>query len=354
MKFVDEARIHVRSGKGGKGCISFRREKYIPKGGPDGGDGGRGGDVILVASPHVQSLLDLSYQRHLKAKNGAHGRGKNQHGGDGEELVARVPLGTLVRDGDTGEILGDLTAADQRLVVARGGHGGKGNGRFATATRQAPRFSTPPGEGETRAIVLTLKLLADVGLVGFPNAGKSSLLARVSAARPRIASYPFTTLVPNLGVAAWGEDRTMVLADVPGLLEGAHKGVGLGLRFLRHVERTRVLLYVLDLDPGRETALDEDLRTLREEVGRYQPDLLDRPTLVAMNKVDLPGAAERADAARRTLEGEGFRVFAVSALTGEGIEGLMDALGREVQAARVAAEEDVSRGSSAGESMVRS
>jgi len=326
MPFLDEARVHVRSGRGGRGCISFRREKFRPRGGPDGGDGGRGGDVVIEASLDLQNLLDFSYKKQFRAGHGGHGKGNDQHGADGHDLVLKVPVGTLVRDADSGEILGDLIAPGQRVVVARGGHGGKGNARFATSTRQAPRFSTPPGPGQERWILLELKLMADVGLVGLPNAGKSSLLARVSSARPKVAPYPFTTLHPNLGVVESAEGERMVLADLPGLVEGAHLGVGLGLRFLRHVERTRVLLYVLELDPqpGKDPIMD--LRTLRDEMERYQPALVRRPGLVALNKVDLPGARALANKAVEVLGSQGISCHVVSALTGEGVGELLGEL----------------------------
>jgi GTP-binding protein len=332
MLFVDEARISVRSGRGGRGCVSFRREKYRPRGGPDGGDGGRGGDVILEASASVQSLLDFSYPRQHRARNGTHGQGSDRHGGNGEDLVLRVPLGTMVSDADTRERLGDLVREGQRLVVARGGRGGRGNARFATPTRQAPRFSTEPGDGEDRRLLLELKVLAEVGLIGFPNAGKSSLLARLSAARPRIAPYPFTTLTPQLGVLVSPQGDRVVLADVPGLMAGAHAGVGLGLRFLRHVERTRLLLHVLDLDPSNGREPLEDLKVLEGEIRQYDADLLRRPKMVALNKVDLPGALERAVQARGPLERAGIEVYPVSALTGQGVGELAAALFRAVPA----------------------
>ncbi len=278
---------------------------------------------MIEASLHVQTLLDYSYKRHFQASSGRHGEGNERHGADGEDLVLRVPVGTVVRDLGSGRVLADLTFAGQRVVVAKGGHGGKGNARFATPTRQAPRFSTPAGYGEERWILLELKILADVGLVGLPNAGKSSLLARISSARPKVAPYPFTTLNPNLGVVESPDGERMVMADLPGLVEGAHRGIGLGLRFLRHVERTRLLLYVLDLDPQREKGPVEDLNILRQELQMYQPELLHRPFLVALNKADLPGARLRALQLRNMLGQDSLKCFEVSALTGEGLEDLL-------------------------------
>ncbi len=278
---------------------------------------------MIEASLHVQTLLDYSYKRHFQASSGRHGEGNERHGADGEDLVLRVPVGTAVRDLGSGRVLADLTFAGQRVVVAKGGHGGKGNARFATPTRQAPRFSTPAGDGEERWILLELKILADVGLVGLPNAGKSSLLARISSARPKVAPYPFTTLNPNLGVVESPDGERMVMADLPGLVEGAHRGIGLGLRFLRHVERTRLLLYVLDLDPQREKGPVEDLNILRQELEMYQPELLHRPFLVALNKADLPGARLRALQLRNMLGQDSLKCFEVSALTGEGLEDLL-------------------------------
>jgi len=248
MDFIDESRIFVKAGNGGNGCCSFRREKFIPKGGPDGGDGGNGGDVIIEASPHYHTLLDQRYHPHYKAQRGQHGKGKNCTGRSGEDLVIHVPVGTQVRDFESGEVVADLVQAGQRMVAARGGRGGRGNARFVTSTRQAPKNCEPGTEGEERSFKLVLKLLADVGLVGFPNAGKSTLISKISSARPKIADYPFTTLVPNLGMVRH-KGADFVVADIPGIIEGAHEGVGLGLRFLRHIERTRILLYLVDLSP---------------------------------------------------------------------------------------------------------
>jgi len=238
VKFIDEAKIYIKAGDGGRGCVSFRREKYVPRGGPNGGDGGNGGDIIMVARRNMSSLLDHRYQQHYRAKRGEHGRGKDQHGKNSEHLLIPVPMGTIVKDFETEEFLGDLTENNQELIVAKAGRGGKGNARFVSSTNQAPKEAEPGGEGEEKTLKLELKLLADVGLLGFPNAGKSTLISTISAARPKIADYPFTTLVPNLGVVSYGDGATFVLADIPGLIEGAHEGAGLGIQFLRHIERS--------------------------------------------------------------------------------------------------------------------
>jgi GTP-binding protein len=327
MAFVDEAKIYVRSGRGGKGCVSFRRERSRPKGGPDGGDGGRGGDVILEASEDVHSLIDYAFKRHFQAKNGQHGSSNKRHGRNAPPLVLKLPVGTIVRDAESGEVLGDLSQAGQRLLVAKGGEGGKGNARFATSTRQAPRFSTPPGEGEERWISLELKLIADVGLIGLPNAGKSTLLRRLTAARPRVAPFPFTTLSPHLGVLEDEEgDVRVTLADIPGLIEGAHQGAGLGLKFLRHVYRTRLFLFVLELDPSRDSSPIEDIQVLTNEIRQYDPSMADRPKMVALNKVDLEGARKLAIRWRGELEEKGLPTYVISALTGEGLDELKEAL----------------------------
>ncbi|TBH20788.1 GTPase ObgE [Thermus thermamylovorans] len=317
--FQDVLQITVAAGRGGDGAVSFRREKFVPKGGPDGGDGGRGGSVYLRARGDVDSLSGLS-KRTYKAEDGEHGRGSGQHGRSGRDLYVEVPRGTRVFDADTGELLGDLTEEGQLLLVARGGEGGRGNAHFATPTRRAPRFAEAGEEGERRRLRLELMLIADVGLVGYPNAGKSSLLAATTRAHPRIAPYPFTTLSPNLGVVEVGEER-FTLADIPGIIEGASQGKGLGLEFLRHIARTRVLLYVLDASEEPLKAL----RTLREEVGAYDPALLQRPSLIALNKVDLL-APEEVEAEVAALAQEGLPVLPVSALTGEGLPVLKEAL----------------------------
>ena len=332
-RFVDQAKIYVKAGNGGAGCVSFRREKFVPKGGPDGGDGGDGGDAILVADTQIHTLYDFYYQVHFRAENGRPGMGKKMKGRDGEDLILKVPVGTIVRDAETGEVLGDLVKPGQRLVVAKGGKGGKGNARFATPTRQAPRIATPGTPGEERWLILELKLIADVGLVGFPNAGKSTFLSRVSAARPKIADYPFTTLHPNLGVVKLFEGETFVIADIPGLIEGAHKGVGLGHDFLKHIERTRVLLYMLDSSHGEEVL--KEFETLKKELELFNPVLLQKEYLIALNKIDLvPDEKEREALKGLFPEEERKKLFLISAVTGEGVPELLYALWHRIKKAR--------------------
>ncbi len=326
MKFVDEVRIRVKAGDGGNGCVSFRRERYVPKGGPDGGDGGKGGDVILQADSQLSTLLDLSYPQQFRARKGAHGKGKNQTGKNGEDLVIRVPIGTLVHDDETGELLQDLLFEGQQVVVAKGGRGGRGNARFATPTQRAPRHAEKGETGEERWLRLDLKLLADVGLIGFPNTGKSTLLSRISSARPKIGDYPFTTLVPNLGVVYWDEGRSFIVADIPGLIEGASKGAGLGLTFLRHIERTRLLIHLLDI--SGETSLNplEAFHSLNQELEAYHPSLKEKLQIVALNKTDLPEVRERVDQAKKAFEEVGYRLYTISAKTGEGVDELILAI----------------------------
>ena len=330
MHFIDEATIHVKAGDGGNGCVAFRREAHVPRGGPSGGDGGGGGSVVVVADPQLTTLLDYKYRRHYKAKRGEDGRNKDQYGKAGDELALRVPVGTVVHDADSGEKLADLDQPGARFVAARGGTGGQGNIHFATAWNRAPRVSTPGTAGEERVLRLELKLLADVGLLGFPNVGKSTFIARVSRARPKIADYPFTTLVPNLGVVDLGDDRQMVIADIPGLIEGAAEGAGLGHRFLRHVERTRVLLHILDASalagPDRDPLADFD--TLNRELKLYAPDLAERPQVVALNKADVTEVRDQADELSRAFAERGVRLFTLSAVTGDGVRDVLEELWR--------------------------
>ncbi|BAF59014.1 predicted GTPase [Pelotomaculum thermopropionicum SI] len=320
--FYDRARIFVKGGDGGNGCVAMRREKYVPEGGPWGGDGGRGGNVILRADGGLRTLVDFRYKRHYKAERGRHGEGKNMHGASGEDLVIRVPAGTVVKDAATGELIADLVRDGQEAVVARGGRGGRGNARFVTPQNRAPRMAEKGEPGEERWLDLELKLLADVGLVGFPNAGKSTLISRVSAARPKIASYPFTTITPNLGVVRVDDGRSFVMADIPGLIEGAHKGAGLGHDFLRHVERTRLLVHVLDTagSEGRDPV--QDFLVTNRELSLYNPALGRRPQVIAANKMDLDGAAENLARLKEAYGGK-YEIFPVSAVTGQGLEALV-------------------------------
>lgn len=322
-RLVDEAVIEVQGGDGGNGVISFRREKYVPHGGPDGGDGGRGGHVYLEADPRLYTLLDFRYHRHFRAGRGGHGSGARKKGADGEDVVVRVPVGTVVYDAQTHELVADLAESGARVRVARGGRGGRGNAHFATPTRQAPRIAEAGDPGERRRLRLELRLLADVGLVGPPNAGKSSLLAISTNARPKIAPYPFTTLAPNLGLVRLGPEASFVMADIPGLIEGAHRGVGLGHAFLRHVKRTRLLIIVVDAS-GQE-GLDplEAVETTRRELELYDPNLARRPALVAANKMDLPEARARWEALRSALAERGLEAHPISAATGEGVKELL-------------------------------
>ena len=330
MKFVDEVRIRVKAGDGGDGAIAWRREKFIPRGGPAGGDGGDGGDVVLVVDPQLATLLDYRYVREHRARSGEKGRGSDQNGHNGPSLELRVPPGTVVRDVGTGEVLGDLSEPGQRLVAAKGGRGGLGNMNFATSTYQAPRHAEPGTPGEERELLLELKLLADVGIVGFPNAGKSTLISRISRARPRIADYPFTTLTPNLGVVGWRGERSFVVADIPGLIEGAHAGAGLGHQFLRHVERCRVLVHLVDGAPqGEGRSPKGDFDAIQRELALYSPVLAAKPQIVAVNKVDVPEARLAAAGLQRVLarRKKGPReVLPVSAVTGEGLDPLLDAV----------------------------
>jgi len=337
MKFVDEVKIHAKAGDGGKGCLSFRREKFIPLGGPNGGDGGDGGDVRFVVDPGLGTLLDLRYKVHYNAGNGEGGKGQNKHGKNGETLTIRVPPGTLIYDDDTGEQLADLTEAGEPLVLLRGGMGGRGNARFVSSTNRAPRKTQPGLPGERRTLRLQLKLLADVGLVGLPNAGKSTLIASVSAARPKIADYPFTTLVPNLGVVRYGNYQSFVMADIPGLIPGASEGHGLGLRFLRHIERTDLFLHLVDLSGMQEGDPLENFAAINRELEHYNPELLARPMLVVFTKLDVTAVREQFPAMREAFAALGYATFAVSAVTGEGTAELVSCVGGELARRRAAA-----------------
>lgn len=318
--FVDRVEVEVQAGNGGNGCVSFRREKYIPRGGPDGGDGGDGGSVIVVAKAGVDSLALLAHRKHWRARNGTPGSGSNRHGAKGEDLVIEVPPGTVVRDAQHNIVIRDLVNDGDRVVAARGGAGGKGNSRFKSATNQVPRESTPGGEGEHRRLEFELKLIADVGLVGKPNAGKSTLLSRVSRAHPEIADYPFTTKKPHLGIVQVDLDRQFVMADIPGLIEGAHAGAGLGLEFLRHVERCRLLVHLVEPMPMDGSDPVSNYQTIRGELSQYSATLAERPEIVAVSKAELPAATEVAKELERSI---GKPVLRFSAVTGEGLDRLL-------------------------------
>jgi len=324
MKFVDEAKIYVKAGDGGRGCVSFRREKFVPRGGPDGGDGGRGGDVIVRASAAKRTLLDLKFRQHYVAKHGGHGEGSKKTGRDAKNVEIVVPIGTIIRQAGSTQIMADLAADGASYVVAKGGIGGRGNARFATATCQAPRFAQPGTAGEERWITLELKLLADVGIVGLPNVGKSTFISRVSAARPKIADYPFTTLVPNLGVVRYGENDSFVVADIPGLIEGAHDGMGMGVKFLRHVERTAVLLHIIDISTEDSRGAWHDYELINTELGFFSRDLLAKPQIVAIGKNDLPLTRVRLKKEIDIFSKKGIKLFNFSAVTGKGIPELIN------------------------------
>lgn len=329
--FIDQAEIEVHAGKGGDGAATFRREKYVPRGGPSGGDGGRGGSIVLEADASLTTLMDYHYQRRYRADDGGAGLSKDRYGRDAKDLILKVPAGTMVYDAATGELLGDLSRPGQRLVVARGGSGGRGNIHFANAVHQAPRFAEKGEAGEARTLRLELKLLADVGLLGLPNVGKSTLIAAVSAARPKIADYPFTTLVPNLGVVAVAPHQSFVVADLPGLVEGAHRGAGLGLGFLRHAERTRLLVHVLDASgiTGRDPL--EDFATINRELKMYGGRLAAIPQVVALNKMDIAADEQMVRRVETALQKEGYAVFRISAATHEGTQSLVYALWERLQ-----------------------
>lgn len=323
--FYDQAKIFVRSGDGGDGMISFRREKHVPRGGPDGGDGGRGGDVIFTINPHDNTLVRFHRKNHFRAGNGGHGGGKRMTGADGETLRLQVPAGTIIRDAESGDLLADLTQPDQEVLILKGGRGGRGNVRFASSTNQAPRLAERGEPGEVRWLTLELKLIADVGIVGVPNAGKSTLLASITSARPKIADYPFTTLQPNLGVVDLGDYQTLVLADIPGLIEGAAGGAGLGHDFLRHIERTRVLIHLLDgaaLDPLQDWAM------INQELALYDARLEEKPQIVVLNKIDLADALAWQPLLQEQIEEAGYRFCSISAVTGEGVRSMLNRVRR--------------------------
>ena len=323
MQFVDYTKIYVKAGDGGRGCVAFRREKYVPKGGPSGGDGGRGGHIIFKASRQLNTLLDLRYQREYRAKRGQHGMGKKMHGKNGEDRIIPVPVGTVIKDSDTEEVLADLDSEGVETIIAKAGRGGQGNAHFATPTRQAPKFAQPGEEGEEKNLVIELKLLADVGLIGLPNAGKSTLISVISSARPKIADYPFTTLTPNLGVVKLKDFRSFVVADIPGLIEGAHKGAGLGFQFLRHVERTSMLLHLVDASDMPEPDPVEGLKKINKELELYSSKLFKKPQAVVGTKTDIAVEKKRLRKLARYCKSKNIEFYPVSAVTGKGIKELL-------------------------------
>lgn len=333
MQFLDRAKILVKAGDGGNGVTAFRREKFVPRGGPSGGDGGRGGSVSMEASTQLNTLLQFRFNPEFRAGRGSHGEGDKRHGRDGEDLDILVPAGTVVTDGDTGEFLHDFSVPGERVVIARGGRGGRGNAHFATSTNRAPRYHEDGAPGEVRTLQLELKLIADVGLVGFPNVGKSTLISRISAARPKIADYPFTTLEPHLGVVAYGDEGSFVVADIPGLIEGAHEGTGLGLEFLRHVERTKLLAHVIDVSSTGRDPVD-DFLTISRELELYKADLLRKPQIVAASKMDAVDDSARVERLRQFCDHRGLRMFEISAVSGYGIDGFILGVGAKLEELR--------------------
>ena len=328
--FIDHAIIQVRAGSGGNGVVSFRREKYIPKGGPDGGNGGNGGNIIFRADKQLTTLMDFRYRRKYAAQDGTRGQGANKTGKSGADIILRVPLGTIINDHESGQKLADLISDGEQIIVARGGKGGRGNAEFATSTRQAPRISESGTRGEERVLDLQLKLLADVGLIGFPNAGKSTLISRISAAKPKIADYPFTTLTPNLGIVRFGEYKSFVVADMPGLIKGAHAGKGLGIKFLQHIERTRVLVFLIEC-----TTTDplKDYKTLLGELRLYNRTLSGKPQMIAITKIDLADQKRRAEL-KKTPFKKSTPTFMISAVTGVGMQELLNAMWKKLETTR--------------------
>ena len=338
MQFIDEVKLTIKAGDGGNGAIAFRRERYRPKGGPSGGDGGKGGHIIFKADTNLNTLLDLHGKVRIEAKQGENGRGKDCHGKSSKPLVVRVPVGTMVFDDVTGRLMGDLTKNDEELLAAKGGKGGLGNMHFATSSNQAPQKASAGQIGEERSVRLELKLLADAGLVGLPSVGKSSLISRLSAARPKIAQYPFTTLVPNLGVVRMGDESSFVMADIPGIIKGASQGAGLGIQFLKHIQRTAVLLYVVACESGRQCDPYDDFLTLKKELGRFDEDLAKRPFLIVLNKIDLPETQKARDLLSETSTKNGIELAVCSAITGQGLEDLKSAVWRLIKEGKISAE----------------
>lgn len=334
MQFLDRARIVVKGGDGGNGVTAFRREKFVPHGGPSGGDGGRGGSVYMEATDQLNTLLQFRFNPEYNAGRGGHGEGSNRHGKDGEDVTILVPVGTLALDAETDELFHDFTEVGERIEVAKGGRGGLGNAQFATSTNRAPRYHQDGKPGEVRHLQLELKLIADVGLVGFPNAGKSTLISRISAAKPKIADYPFTTLEPNLGVVSYGEYRTFVVADIPGLIEGAHEGIGLGLDFLRHVERTKLLLHVVDVSSTGRDPVD-DFEKISRELELYNPELLEKPQMVVASKMDALDESERLERLKAFCAEQGLELLEISSVTGLGIQELIYKLGQRLEELKI-------------------
>ncbi|MFZ4855342.1 MAG: GTPase ObgE [Desulfuromonadaceae bacterium] len=328
MKFIDEVTLYATSGHGGAGCVAFRHEKFIEFGGPSGGDGGKGGDVIFEATSGLSTLLELRHRPHQKAENGHNGMGKNRHGAGGNDLLIKVPVGTVIKDVETDDVLADLTENGQIVILLKGGRGGQGNARFASATNKAPKFAQPGEENEERKLRLELKLMADVGLLGLPNAGKSSLISKVSAARPKIADYPFTTMVPSLGVVPYKNYRSFVMADIPGIIEGANEGAGLGHRFLKHLERSGILLHLVDISWMPERDPRAEYESINNELALFSPELAQKGQIVVITKTDLPRTKEELPAIKSWFESKGVTVFPISSATGEGVELLLDEIAR--------------------------
>jgi GTP-binding protein len=331
MQFVDQVKVYVKAGDGGRGCVSFRREKYVPKGGPDGGDGGRGGHIIFRTKKDINTLLDIRYKQQYRAERGQHGMGQNRHGRNGKDLIISVPPGTIIKDFESGEVLHDLIEENETFIAVKGGKGGLGNTHFKSPTKQVPRYAQPGTPGEEKTLFLELKLLADVGLIGLPNAGKSTLISALSSARPKIADYPFTTLKPVLGVVKYGEFRSFVLADIPGLIEGAHKGTGLGFQFLRHVERTSILLHLVDVSEMAEGDPAGNFEKINNELALYSSDLVKKPMAVAGTKLDIKGEGSKLDRLREYCKDKHYDFFPICAVTGEGIKEIIQYLSTAVE-----------------------